>query len=107
MSTATKSGSKDRKQAPFFSEAYFPIQVAVFEHEVEGSRPNYSVKVSRRFRRDDESEWETSEYLRPQDLLPAARLLEKAFDAIQARIEKAFRDQRQEFRDDGGNNGRF
>ena len=94
MATATKSSSKERKQAPFYAEQYFPVQVAAFEHEVEGGRPNYSVKVSRRFRRDEESEWETTDYLRPQDLLPAARLFEKAFDAIQARMEELFREHR-------------
>jgi hypothetical protein len=66
----------------------------VFEHSNEG-RPNYSVKLSRSFRRDEESEWESTEYLGVQDLLPAARLLGEAYDAIQARQDEAFRGRQQ------------
>jgi hypothetical protein len=73
MATATKSGAKkgSAKPRPIFAKTYFPVQVAVFEHSNDG-RANYSVKLTRSFRRDEESEWETTEYLGVQDLLPAA-----------------------------------
>ena len=92
MATTTKSAKHGAaKQRPVFAKVYFPVQIAVFEHEHDGRR-NYSVKLTRSFRRDEESEWETTEYLAAQDLLPAARLLGEAFDAIQALQDSAYRD---------------
>lgn len=93
MATATKSanGASQQKQRPVFAKAFFPVQIAVFEHSNDGRR-NYSVKLTRSFRRDEESEWETTEYLGPQDLLPAARLLGEAYDAIQSLLESAYRE---------------
>lgn len=92
MATATKKSTNARNDAnrPVFSKTNFPVQVAVFEHENEG-RTNFSVKLTRSFRRDEDSDWETTEYLGPQDLLPAARLLGEAYDAIQTRHEEAYR----------------
>src|SRR3954469_18654914 len=87
-SKAAKNGTA--KQRPVFAKAFFPVQIAVFEHSNDGRR-NYSVKLTRSFRRDEESEWETTEYLGPQDLLPAARLLGEAYDAIQSLLESAYR----------------
>lgn len=74
-----------------FSKSYFPVDVAVFEHLNDGRR-NYSVRLSRAFRRDEQSQWESTEYLRPEDLLPAARLLGEAFEAIQGMKDKAYRE---------------
>jgi hypothetical protein len=93
MATATQSanGRSDAKQRPVFSKTNFPVQVAAFEHSHDG-RLNFSVKLTRSFRRDEDSDWETTEYLGPQDLLPAARLLGEAYDAIQARQESAYRE---------------
>jgi hypothetical protein len=92
MATTTKSAKNGAaKQRPFFAKVYFPVQIAVFEHTHDG-RTNYSVKLTRSFRRDEESEWESTEYLGPQDLLPAARLLGEAFEAIHARLTEAYRD---------------
>ncbi len=100
MATTTKAAKNGAaKQRPVFAKAYFPIQVAVFEHSNDGRR-NYSVKLTRTFRRDEESEWETTEYLGPQDLLPAARLLGEAYEAIQSRLDDAYR-QRQGESDEG------
>lgn len=96
MATATKSGAKKgaAKPRPIFAKSYFPVQVAVFEHANDG-RTNFSVKLTRSFRRDEESEWETTEYLGVQDLLPAARLLGEAYEAIQARQDEAYRERQQ------------
>ena len=92
MATTTRSASNGAaKQRPVFAKAYFPVQVAVFEHENDG-RSNFSVKLTRSFRRDEQSEWETTEYLGPQDLLPAARLLGEAYEAIHARQDEAHRE---------------
>lgn len=88
------NGKQTRKAGPVFAKTYFPVEVAVFEHENDGGRLNYSVKLAKSFKRDEESEWETSEYLSPQELLPAAKLLEEAYAAIQARLQKAARDRR-------------
>jgi hypothetical protein len=87
--TSAKNGSA--KQRPVFVKSYFPVQIAVFEHTNDG-RLNFSVKLTRTFRRDEESEWETTEYLGQQDLLPAARLLGEAYEAIAARQDEAYRD---------------
>lgn len=97
MATATKSaiGASARKQGPVFAKTYFPVHIAAFEHEHDGRR-NYSVKLTRSFRRDEESEWETTEYLGPQDLLPAARLLGEAYEAIQALLDSAYRERQSE-----------
>lgn len=96
MANATKNGAKRgaAKPRPIFAKSYFPVQVAVFEHSNDG-RTNFSVKLTRSFRRDEESEWESTEYLGVQDLLPAARLLGEAYDAIQARQEEAYRERQQ------------
>jgi hypothetical protein len=92
MATATKSAKNGApKQRPVFAKVYFPVQIAVFEHE-HNERRNYSVKLTRSFRRDEENEWETTEYLGPQDLLPAARLLGEAYEAIQSRLDSAYRE---------------
>ena len=96
MATATKSGAKNgsAKPRPIFAKTYFPVQVAVFEHSNDG-RTNFSVKLTRSFRREEESEWETTEYLGAQDLLPAARLLGEAYEAIQARQDEVYRERHQ------------
>lgn len=93
--TARRSNGS-QKQRPIFSKAYFPVQIAVFEHTTDGGRLNHSVKLTRTFRRDEQSEWESTEYLGAQDLLPAARLLGEAYEAIQQRLDEAHRDQQRE-----------
>ncbi len=94
MAATTKSATNgSAKQRPVFAKSYFPVQVAVFEHSNDGRR-NYSVKLTRTFRRDEESEWETTEFLGPQDLLPAARLLGEAYEAIAARQDEAYRERK-------------
>jgi hypothetical protein len=88
MATNAKSSSpKTAKKRPVFSKRYWPVQVAVFEFESDG-RVNHSIEVTRTFRRDGESEWETTPYLTTQDLLPAAKLLDEAYSEIQARIQR-------------------
>ena len=96
MANATKNGAKRAaaKPRPIFAKSYFPVQVAVFEHSNDG-RANYNVKLTRSFRRDEESEWESTEYFGVQDLLPAARLLGEAYEAIQARQDEAYRERQQ------------
>ncbi len=94
--TASKSGSEhgSAQPRPNFAKTYFPVQAAEFEHANDG-RANYSVKLSRSFRRDEGSAWETAEYLGTQDLLPAARLLGEAYEAIWARQDKLHRERQQ------------
>ncbi|MFO0915912.1 MAG: hypothetical protein U0795_23335 [Pirellulales bacterium] len=103
MATSAKNGNgKAAKKRPVISKRYWPVQVAVFEFENEG-RVNHSIEVTRTFRRDGESEWETSSYLTSQDLLPAARLLEEAYSEIQARMQRHFADRH----GDAGSDGEF
>ena len=96
MTNASKNGAKKQaaKPRPIFAKTYFPVQVAVFEHSNDG-RTNFSVKLTRSFRRDEESDWESTEYLSAQDLLPAARLLGEAFEAIHARQDTSYRARQQ------------
>lgn len=84
-----------KKQRPIFSKRYFPVEVAVFEHRNGDDKLNHSVILRRSFRRDPEADWETTEYLSAQDLLPAAKLLSEAFEAVQRRLQQAFREGRE------------
>ncbi len=87
---SAKSGqTKAAKNRPVFSKKYWPVQISVFEFQND-ERINHSVEITRTFRRDEESEWETTTYLTAQDLLPAAKLLDEAYSVIQARIQKDF-----------------
>ncbi len=85
----------NKKSTVVFSKRYFPVEVAVFEHTNGDSRPSYTVKLTRSFRPDEESAWETTDYLSPQDLLPAARLLGEVYSAIQAKLQKAYEERRE------------
>ena len=84
-----------KKSTIVLSKRYFPVEIAVFEHTDGDSRPSYTVKLTRSFRRNEGSEWETTDYLSPQDLLPAARLLSEAYGAIQAKLQKAYEERRE------------
>lgn len=90
---ATASTKSDNGQAttkrrrPVFSKKYWPVQVSVFEFQND-DRLNHSVELTRTFRRDKDSEWETTTFLTTDDLLPAAKLLGEAYSVIQARIQK-------------------
>lgn len=85
-------GSQAKKR-PVFSRKYFPVEVAVFEHHND-DRTNYTVSVTRTFRRDEESPWESTPYLTVADLLPAATLLEEAYRFIQSRLQHAYQESR-------------
>jgi hypothetical protein len=98
--TARSAKNGSAKQQPVFAKSYFPVQVAVFRHENDG-RPSFSVKLTRMFRRSEESEWESTEYLSPQDLLPGRQLLGEAFEAIHALQDEAYQSRQGE---DGGRN---
>ncbi len=78
MAAATTKNGKATKRRPVFSKKYWPVQVSVFEFENDG-RINHSVELTRSFRRDEESDWETSSYLSAQDLLPASKLLSETY----------------------------
>jgi hypothetical protein len=69
--------------------------VAVFEFPTENGPPNFSVKLTRTFRRDEESEWETTDYLGGGDLLRAAKLLEAADAFVQSRLEADYQSKKQ------------
>lgn len=104
MATQTKSrvegkstSDNGRKQRPVWSKKGFPLTVAVFEFPNENGPPNFSVKLTRSFKRDENSEWENSEYLGSGDCLRAAKLLEAADAFIQTRLEADYRSRK----DDG------
>ena len=82
-----RNGSQSR--TPIWSKRFWPVEVSVFEFVHDG-RPTHSVKITKSFRRDEESEWESSDYLSGNDLLAAAELLRDAYQFVQARVQKAF-----------------
>lgn len=81
---------------PVFERTYFPVRVAVFEHEGEGGRLNYTAKVTKTFRRGEDQPWENSEYLGLDELLPAAKLMEGAHAFIQTRLQQRYERTREE-----------
>lgn len=92
-----------RKQRPVWSKG-FPLTIAVFEFpNANGDGPpNFSVKLTRTFRRDENSEWENSEYLGASDLLRGAKLLEAADAFVQSRLEADYRSRKAERDEVGG-----
>ncbi len=90
---ANESG---RKQRPVWTKTGFPLTVAVFEFPTESGPPNFSVKLTRSFRREENSPWENSEYLGGGDLLRAAKLLEAADAFVQSRLEAEYRSRKDE-----------
>lgn len=91
-----KSGSGNGQTVrPVWSKKGFPLQIAVFEFPSENGPPNFSVKLSRTFRRDENSEWESTEYLSGSDLLRAAKLLEEADAFVQSRLESEYRSRKE------------
>ena len=103
MATQTKSrvegkSSSDnaRKQRPVWTKKGFPMTIAVFEFPSDNGPPNFSVKLTRSFKRDENSEWENSEYLGGGDCLRAAKLLEAADAFIQSRLEANYRSRKEE-----------
>lgn len=101
--TAAQAASdQGRKQRPVWSRRGFPLSVAVFEFPSSSDEapPNFSVKLTRTFRRDENSAWENSEYLGGGDLLRGAKLLEAADGFVQGRLDAHFRS-RQDQRESG------
>jgi len=86
-----------RKQRPIWSKG-FPTTVAVFEfpNRTGDGPPTFSAKLTDAFRRDENSEWEYSDYLNGGKLLRAAKLLEAADAFIQSRLEAYFRSRKAE-----------
>lgn len=89
--SAAENNGSGHKRRPIWTKRGFPCQVAVFEFPTENGVPNFSVKLTRSFRRDKESEWETSDYLGGNDLLRGAKLLEAADTFIQNRLEADYK----------------
>lgn len=81
---------------PVFERVYFPVRIAVFEHDGDEGRVNYSAKVSKSFRRSDDSEWESTDFLGPDDLLPAAKLIEAAYAFIQSKQQMRYERKRED-----------
>jgi hypothetical protein len=94
----SRNGSDSgRKQPPAWTKKSFPLEVAVFKFPAENGPPNFSVKLTRTFRRDEKADWESTDYLGGGDLLRAAKLLEAADEFIQTEVEGEYRSRR----DDG------
>jgi hypothetical protein len=87
---ATGKNGQAAKRRPVWSKKYWPVEIAVFEYVNGDERPQHSVKLTKSFRRDEESEWETTDFFSGQDLLPARELLGEAYRFIQARLQRAF-----------------
>lgn len=89
-----QSNGSGHKQRPVWTKKGFPLEVAVFEFTNEDGPSNFSVKLTRSFRRDEESEWESSDYLGGSDLLRASQLLLAADAFIQERLDAEYRSRR-------------
>ena len=87
---ATSTNGQSTKRRPIWSRKYWPVEVAVFEYTNGDGRPQHSVKLSKSFRRNEETDWETTDFLSAQDILIAKELLSDAYRFIQARLQKAF-----------------
>lgn len=87
----SNGGDHGRKQRPVWTKKVFALSVAVFEFPTDNGPPNFRVKLTRMFRRDEESDWENSEYLGAGDLLRAAKLLGSADTFVQSRLEACYR----------------
>ena len=74
------NASPQQAKGPVSSQRYRNLEVAVWRREGEKD-PFYTVSLKRSYKKDDE--WHDSTIsLSNDDLLPMARLLERAFDAI-------------------------
>ena len=104
---ANSQSDGHRKQRPIWTKG-FPVTAAVFEFpNAKGDGPpNFSVKLTRSFRRDENPEWEHSEFLSGSDLLRGAKLLEAADAFIQSRLEADYRSRKAE-KDEVGNGDSF
>ncbi len=102
VSASTKSANSKndgaRKQRPAWTKKGFPLTVAVFEFpNANGDGPpTFSVKLTRSFRRDEDSAWENSEFLGANDLSRGAKLLEAANAFVQARLEGDYQSRKTE-----------
>lgn len=95
--TANSKNNGAGKQLPVWKQG-FPVTAAVFEFENtnENGPPNFSIKLTRSFRRDQDSDWESSDYLDGSDLLRGAKLLEAADEYVQSRLEAHYRNRKSE-----------
>ena len=89
--TQRSDNGNGHKQRPAWTKNGFPLNIAAFEFPTENGPPNFSVKLTRSFKRDEDSEWENTEYLGGGDLLRAAKLLEAADAFVQSRLEEFHR----------------
>ena len=87
---ATGKNGQAAKRRPVWTRKFWPVDIAVFEYVNGDGRSQHSVKLTKSFRRDEESDWENTEFLSGQDLLIARELLADAYRFIQARLQKAF-----------------
>lgn len=90
--SANSRNDSGQKQQPVWKMG-FPTTVGVFEFPSNDdvSPPNFTVGVTKAFRRDENSEYEYSQYLNGEDCLRAAKLLEEADSYIQSRREEFYR----------------
>lgn len=96
--SANSKNDSARKQRPAWTKKGFPLEVAVFEFpNANGDGPpTFSIKLTRSFRRDENSEWENSEFLGGSDLLRGAKLLEAADAFVQSRLEGDYQNRKSE-----------
>jgi hypothetical protein len=87
---ATGTNGEATKRRPIWSRKYWPVEAAVFEYLNKDGRLQHSVKLSKSFRRKEDSPWETTELLSTQDIPVAKELLSDAYRFIQARLQKDY-----------------
>ena len=75
-------------QAPEYKVHYGRVDVAVWRRQADDGRAWYSFTVSRSYK-DRDDRWQRTASLDEEDLLPAARALERAYDWAQQQRQAA------------------
>lgn len=102
--THSRATAEKGKKRPVWTLRNFPLTVAVFEFPNDSGVLNFSVKLTRTFRRDEASNWENSDYLGASDLLRGGKLLEAADAFIQSRLEADYKARKAEASEPQGDN---
>jgi hypothetical protein len=89
MNTANNS-KKTKAQRPAWKLRLGVLNIACWKARLEGATPDrefFTFSVQRSFR-NKQGEWQNTQSIRKQDLLPMARLLERAFDEASEKPEE-------------------
>ena len=77
----------ESRHKPVFRRRYGTLEVAVFEWPSEDGRISHTARLTYSFRRKENDEWESSDYLPTSELLAASKLFMDAHSAIHDRLQ--------------------